>query len=681
MIEMHPAHFMRDDLTGVALATVLLGLLLIPPGFTIAWIFDLLNFRASSPAWKIVLGLGVSVAMVPAIDFLLWNYLTVAAAWVFHLLALVACAVLISRGGKPAFPKWVIVTGFVWLAIVYASGIDLQIGNRLFPSVMVYDYNVRSSVIDAIARLGLPAKNPFYFPGHFEALRYHYFWFVVSALVERAGRPAISARQALIASSIWCGWALMATVVMASRYLHPAGARGLARRAKWAIFLLAVAGLDIIPNLIFAAIFAASGAGLVFASSEWWNNQVTGFPTAVLWVAHHVASVIACFVGLILLRVSRGKKPAAICAGICFASAAGLSIYVTFTFAIFLIPYGAICVWRKTWPEKTAWLVAGATTIACALPYLLALRGAGGTSEGAFVTLTVRSLTFLDIILPGYGLSWNQIAWANLAALPLNYFLETGLAFVLAGIWMRRAWRRRESLRESELVALGLFLTALFVATFLRSSVIANNDLAWRGAMVGQLILVIWSAGPLSAWWRRRKRRGGGLVVILLILGIGSSLYEIVILRAYFPLMEARKVPVAEWFSKTAETGRRTFDARIVYEQLRRDLPENAIVQGNPAHWNDLYYGLYAQRQTAAYDRICGSALGGDPAPCSGMQAALVPLFLRDGDPDSACDAWHIRVLIAKDDDPVFQDRSAWPWTKPALAVTEKVRAVRCGSR
>jgi hypothetical protein len=688
---MNLAHFTRDDLTGVALATVLFGLLFIPPGFAIAWLSDLFDFRKASRGWQVVVGLAVSVAIVPVIEFLLWTYLTIVAVWVFHLIALVMFVGLLFRGGKLLFPKWTALAALAWLGIVWVSGIDLQIGNRLFPSVMVYDYNVRSAVIDGITRLGVPARNPLYFPGHFEALRYHYFWFLPCSLVDRAGGALVSPRQALIASDVWCGWALMAVVAMALRYLHPAGERGLERRAKWALLLLAIAGLDIIPNLIFDLVFSTTGAGLVFASSEWWNNPVTGFPHAVLWVAHHVASVIACFVGLLILCLSnraattgsgqrsRGKILPAICAGLCFASATGLSIYVTLTFAMFLIPCGAIILWRKAWPERAAWLAAGGTAIAAAAPYLLAIRSGGGASQGSFLAPTVRSMTFLDILLPGYGLTWNQIAWANLAALPLNYFLETGLAFLLAGIWLRRAWRRKQ-LREAEWIALGLFLTALFVATFLRSGVIINNDLAWRGALVGQLILVVWSAGPLSAWWRIRRRKGAGLVTGLVVLGLASSAYELMILRTYFPLMEARRVPVVEWFSKTAETGRRTFDARTVYQQLHRVLPEDAIVQANPAHWNDLYHGLYGERQTAAFDRLCGSVLGGDPPPCAAMQARLAPLFQSGGDIDSACDAWNIRVLIAKDEDSVFLDRSAWPWTRKPLAAAEHVRAVPCGT-
>ena len=164
-------------------------------------------------------------------------------------------------------------------AVACLSGIDLQFGNRLYPSVLIYDFNVRTAFIDGIARHGLPATNPLFFPGHSVPLRYHYFWFISCALVDRLGGSWVNARQVLIASDVWCGWALMAIVVAYLRFFHPAGERGIGTRAKWGIALLAIAGLDILPNLLFAAVYSVSGAGLVFASSEWWNNPVTGFPT------------------------------------------------------------------------------------------------------------------------------------------------------------------------------------------------------------------------------------------------------------------------------------------------------------------------------------------------------------------------------------------------------------------
>ena len=95
--------------------------------------------------------MAISLSMVPAIEFVLWSYLNVAAVWIFHLVAVGVCAALMFRSGKPGVPRWTVVTALAWLAIVWASGIDLQIGNRLFPSVLAYDYNVRSAVIDGKA--------------------------------------------------------------------------------------------------------------------------------------------------------------------------------------------------------------------------------------------------------------------------------------------------------------------------------------------------------------------------------------------------------------------------------------------------------------------------------------------------------------------------------------------------
>jgi hypothetical protein len=525
--------------------------------------------------------------------------------------------------------------------------------------------------------------NPLFFPGHSVPLRYHYFWFIPCALVDRLGGPWVNARQALIASDVWCGWALMAIVVAYLRFFHPAGERGIGTRAKWGVALLAIAGLDILPNLLFAAVYAVSGAGLVFASSEWWNNPVTGFPHAVLWVAHHVAAVIACFTGfLILWRGNRTYMRSAICAGLAFASAAGLSIYVSFAFAVFLLVWGSSLILRKRWRESAAWIMTGAVAIICAMPYLRSISDSNAP-VGHFILPTVRSFSFFDIVLPSYGLNWNQIAWANLFVLPLNYFLETGVWFFLAGFWWIRAKRRGRRMTEAEIAALCMFGVIFLIATFLKSGVIVNNDLGWRSALIGQLILLIFAVGPIRACWRSRKRHS--TVAALVVLGLVSSVYELVILRTYIPLLDAGAVPIVTWFTHDRSAGRRTFDAREVYEELQHSLPANAIIQANPNHWDDLYHGAYGMRQTVAFDAGCGTGMGGSLRDCERMLEQLKPLFndptaSRAIDIDQVCDAWEISALVAKDDDPVFGDRGTWAWSHPAIAENERARAIRCGS-
>src|SRR5262249_36353003 len=153
-----------------------------------------------------------------------------------------------SNGG---IPRWVFWATAGWAVAVWLSAADLRVGERLYPSVFVYDWNLRTAFIDGIARRGFPVLNPLFFPGHPVLLRYHYFWFIACALVDRLGGAVVGARHTLVASDVWCGWTVMAVVALYLRFFHPAGVRGLSKRLQWGIGILAIAGLDLLPNLFF----------------------------------------------------------------------------------------------------------------------------------------------------------------------------------------------------------------------------------------------------------------------------------------------------------------------------------------------------------------------------------------------------------------------------------------------
>ncbi|HEV2202228.1 MAG TPA: hypothetical protein VGR73_20610 [Bryobacteraceae bacterium] len=686
-------HFTRDDLIGVAIGTLLFAVLLLPPGYLFGWLFDLLDFRRRNWPEQLATSVVLSVSMVPILDYFLWTQFSVYAVWAFYAASGIFFVLFSFRACKATVPRWTIAAAAVWLLVVWFSGVDLQFGDRLYPSVLSYDFTLRTAVISGLARNGLPARNPLFFPGHAQPLRYHYFWLIPCALVELLGGKSVNARQALAASDAWCGWALMATIALYSRFFHPAGERGLEKRVKWGVAMLAVAGLDILPNLGYDIQYGFLKQGPVYATLEWWNNQVTAFPDSMLWVAHHVVGAIACFAGFLLLwRGSRvpGTHPlkTGLCAGLCFASAVGLSVYVTFTFAVFLTIWGMLVLVRGSGRERVAWLAAGIVAVMAALPYLRATGRAGGAG-GRFLMTTVRAFTPFELVLPVFGWTWNQIAVANLLVLPLNYFLETGVWFALAIVWWKRAWRRRGHVGEAELAALSMFAVSVLVGTFLRSGVITNNDLGWRSLLIGQMILVVWSIAPLRAWWRLRSGSSAGLrrwrrrMSVLVALGLASTAYEILDLRFYLPLTALRVVPQPAWFSYDPEPGRRAFDAREVFEKVAQSLPQDTILQSNPAG-TGIFYGLYAMRQTAGVDLVCGSTFGGNTEDCPRMRAQLIPLFnepaaTRAADVDRICDAWGINVLIAEDDDPIFADRAAWPWRRPTVAERERVRAVQCG--
>ncbi len=171
-----------------------------------------------------------------------------------------------------------------------------------------------------------------------------------------------------------------------------------------------------------------------------------------------------------------------LCAGLCFASAVGLSVYVTFTFAIFLAIWGMIVLVRGPAPERAAWVVAGVVALALAVPYLRATGGAGGAG-GPFVIAAVRSFAPFEV-LPYLGFGQTRIAVANLLVLPLNYF-PYRRSMVRAGdrlVEARLASPMRH-LGQAELGALAMFAVSLLVSvsSFRGDSA---NDLGRRSLLI-----------------------------------------------------------------------------------------------------------------------------------------------------------------------------------------------------
>ena len=127
---------------------------------------------------------------------------------------------------------------------------------------------------------------------------------------------------------------------------------------------------------------------------EWWNDaQITSWVASLLWVPHHVAALIACFVAFLLLRHQadihrRWATGPVIVAGMAFASAAGMSVYVTFTFVVAVALWLLALITRKGWLEVAMFVGAGAVALLWALSYLLGLRGPAGGA--AFVEFAVR---------------------------------------------------------------------------------------------------------------------------------------------------------------------------------------------------------------------------------------------------------------------------------------------------
>jgi hypothetical protein len=674
-------HFTGADLEGTIAAFVLFGLLMVVPGYVAGSLLSVFSFARRTLAARMAISICLSIATVPILTYLCW-LAAPSAPWLACAVTWCAFPVILARGPRPKAGRQsrervavlAIVAG--WVVIGTACLIDLQIGDRLYVPVTSFDYMLRTAITAAVERTGVPPVNPYFYAGHGFILRYHYFWYMLCGLVGRIARPLVTARIAVIAGTLWSGIALVAAVAL---YTHLSGARkpgNADRRMLIAVALLSGTGLDIVPLFI---TFVLSGR--FNASSEWWNEPVLSWVNSVFWQPHSIAAMVACVTGLLAIRDAarhtgwRGRMPGAVIGGAAVASALGLSIYVTFVFAVFLIVWLVTLLLRGRRVESGVICVAGVVAFVMAIPYLLELTrelpgsGAGSGSATLPIQFAVRSFYFAEALV-GPGNSWRTTL-ADTLALPLNYFLEFGFFFVV-GI---RQWKK-----GGDACATALLVTSILVSTFLRSNSISSNDLGWRGIIFAQFVLLIWASQLWDNGLFPSRRRVFSAVGVMLALGLAATVYDVTMLRIYPLLLDNLNIPRYHWLAPDHHLGERTYALREVYERLGGELPEKAIVQQNPNTVpGDLFYGLYADRQTAVETPGCGLALGGSAALCESILTPVRGLFDHADNMDQVCREFSISAVIVKDTDAAWNDKASWVWNKKPLMGNSYARAFLCG--
>jgi hypothetical protein len=690
-------NFMASDLIRTSGAFLLLALFICIPGYVFGWLLDVLGFRRRSRLARFAISIPFSIAVCPIVTYLLWRWSPVA-VWTLYGSCWMGFLVLLWQDrrmwlAKPAASGTVwavlaIIVGWVFLGLFCL--VDLQIRYRLYFPTVAYDYSLRTAVTSAITRTGAPPDNPFFFPGRHFVMRYHYFWFMLCSLADQLGGALISPRQAMLAGTLWCGIGLMALIPLYLRFFQPKGSVELEKRMLLGVALLSVTGLDIIPVALITLLTRR-----ILANIEGWNTPVMAWAHAFLWVPHHVAGLIACLIGFLVIWCAAradgaGRRLlAAVIAGFTFASAAGLSVFITLVFAVFLAVWLGITLLKKHHRQAGMISISAIVALAVATPYLMELLGGAagpGGSGGAFLQFTVRPFRLAEAFVQT---SWPDQPWlvpvVNFLFLPLNYFLELGFFFLVA-LSIRRRWRHGTgSFNQEELCGFTMAATSLLICTFLRSSVISNNDLGWRGILVAQFILLIWGAELLNEGLLASFRNRRAVVAALLALGVAGTLYEVCMVRFYPVLSDDFEIPRSQWLSADRHLGTRTYALREAYERLKNILPERAVVQHNPnVIPNDLFYGLYADRQAAADTLTCGVVFGGDSALCSGIIGPINDLFEKPGvigaeEIDAMCGELSIDALVVKDTDRVWADKNSWVWKKQPVIANDYVRAFLCG--
>ncbi len=439
--------FMLADLEGTLLAVCLFPLFVAVPGFAVAWLTDLFDFRRRTWAFQCALSVPLSLALCPIATYFAGRFGSPVAVWGFYAASWAYGLFLAARHFRhrmalPPKARVVFLILLGWTGVAVFSLIDLQIGDRAWFPAAAFDFSIRTQFIQSIGETGIPPANPFFLPGHAVPLRYHYFWLLLCNLVTRAGSPIVSARHAWIAGAVWCGIGLMAIVALYLRLFAYRGPDSFPRRAITGILLLGVGGLDILPTALLWALQAAGVHG-VLPSMEWWNEQVDGFVYSTLWESHYLCGLIACLMAFLLLwhaprRSGSGLRPAyVVLAGLGLASAGGASIWVAFVFAAFLGVWTLAGLVQGRRQDAAAAIAAGVLALVLILPYAASLRGPA--TGGPMLQAWVRPFYPLDFIYmaQSVGRAWI-LPVANALVLPLNYFLELGLFFATALLWWKK---------------------------------------------------------------------------------------------------------------------------------------------------------------------------------------------------------------------------------------------------
>lgn len=674
------------DSAGILLATLLTGVVLLLPAVALMHVLGAAGIRRQPPMAALATALVLAYAILPVLDSALAHAINLDAALVVHL-ALAACGVHIlarwlNRGPRPRLSRPALACAGLWLAVILVTWADIDWDGRLFPSLVMIDAVKHAATVRALVETNAaPPLDPFFLRS--EPAGYYYFYYLASALTLKAGAGLIDARAAVAGQIFWTGLALVVVLLALMRQAGLA-ARGTQRRLRTRLVLVlaAMGGLQIVPVVLIGLV-----TGFWLAQVNWWNTQVTSLPMSLIWVPHHVAALVASMTGLMLLariaqRLPEGAAFARLnhmtglvgLAALAFASAAGMSVWVASTAALATAVWLLLLLRQGRIAAALAVMLAGALSLALALPYLRELL-TFRAGEGVPIAFEIRTFPFTDIALQ----SQIAIDVARILALPLSYFIEFGVLMIGAGLYW---WRSRDDQpaagRDMRQLLLVLAATGLAVATFLKSTIV-NNDLAWRAILFTQAAAVVWSAAAIAALLDGPRvlttatlRQLPAVLGLTAAIGLASVVYDVAGLR----LFHALRLGGAADMTRQPHVDH---EVRAAYTWLAFNTAGGSVVQHNPDAERAFGYGLYGTARVAVSDRHNGRLFGAPPKAVTQRVTDLRAVFagtLSPRDARQRLAAHDVNVIVVTSADPIWADRSAWIWTADPLYASAHVRVL-----
>ena len=679
-------NFTLQDILGATLAFCLFPLVIVFPGYIVGWALDLFDFKRRQLIVRLGIGIVLSFAVSPIVLHLTSSLLSFNFA-LLTLTGFAAAFVAIILKEKPVFTSeskhhaktffWI---GIGWSAFAILSLINIQWGDRLFFSVTSFDQTTRVSIIDAMTRTGIPPINPSYYPMHPVQLTFlYYFWYILGSMIDAIGGRYVDARAALNASSAWAGLGLMAIVALYLRQRNANRGESAWKSARIGTALLAVSGLDVIPITMLML-----ATGQIVGSIDVWNTWIPSWIASTLWAPHHIASLIAGLCAMMLTHSARGKSTSKqfiilTIAGLGFASALGLSMYVTFVFIVFWGIWLITIFFQKTDRSLILPMIfSGIVAILLASPFLMGLFHGGGGGDASQFPIVFEIRTFLQ--LESFVKDWHPLARSliMLVVLPINYIFELGFFFMTGLYWFKIKDKKTFRSNPFYLAEILLLTVALLIGSCLRSTLITSNDLGWRAWLPGQLVLLIWGVDVLenlvftsksvsSITGEAKKNRN--LLLVFLSIGILTSAMDAVLLRTAWPLMTG------------ADVTQKYYSARIAYDYLRDHIPADTITQNNPLNYVDRPSGLYGTHQMVIADRTSyGVSLEDFNKLADEIGLIFTSENINDWQlTDSICHKYSIGILIIEDTDPIWNSIPALKVQRPPLYENTDYALFVCG--
>jgi hypothetical protein len=709
-----------EEITAALLAIPAFVPVAVCTGYLAGWCSNVLDFRQRSLVERFFWSIPLSFSVSPVFAVLIAKFSSLAVAEFLVLASVPLCLIVLGREwfrhrrsgkhfnvGLRPLGATALAMALVWVILVIVSLIDIQKNTSLYPSLFSLDHSARIDWTESVLHTGVPPANPLYFFRHPAPLRNYYFWYVLCALVAKfSGLPA---RAVMTASCAWAGFALAAIVGLCLKHFLHAGAR-LRKQFIIAMLLLCVTGLDICANIIDVLFLHRP----LTMDLEWWSvESIYSWYGSLLWAPHHVAGLVCCLIAFLLAWNAEHRSILNTCAtvaliGAALASSFGFSIFVPFGFFLVMLAWG---VWQLNFegrPRPVVYMAAGgALATLLLIPFLLELSHnpgntgatAGLGAAGSLFTFAVREMIPPDGVLHHEPLRHLVIphptAARNIAKLLLllpSYVIELGFYGLVLLIYLIPLWRDQKPLSPAQRSLLFIALSTFPIISFLRSTILSGNDFGWRAAMILQFPLLLFGSEVIDSWNResragqtlpRTQRSMQAILRITLLIGVISTLSQMLMLRFSFPLLEAgyraKNSPLAGSFAHNA------YISYIGYQRLDRAIPSNSVVQFAPLEPGSLRTSIEVENVDHPIAMLvnspgCGAGAGGDPSGCPALLADIPPLF-QGGTSDHArraCLEHGIQYLVTNVYDPVWKDANSWVWTLKPVVADPEFRALDC---